>query len=87
MPTKKKTPEIYVDSSFYQGSGAVGSELKFSLLTESGTQVRCQVQAQKHFMRFVEFGCENKNMGMWAGKNKKKRVGGLVSPGGMVKIN
>jgi hypothetical protein len=25
-------------------------------------------------------------MGMWAGKNKK-RVGGLVSPGGMVKIN
>jgi len=27
-----------------------------------------------------------KNMGMWAGKNKK-RVGGLVSPGGMVKIN
>jgi hypothetical protein len=34
----------------------------------------------------MEFGCGNKNMGMWAGKNKK-RVGGLVSPGGMVKIN
>jgi hypothetical protein len=31
---------------------------------------------------------EIKNMGMWAGKNKKKkkRVGGLVSPSGMVKI-
>jgi hypothetical protein len=38
-------------------------------------------------MRYVEFGCGNKNMGMWAGKNKKKRVVGLVSPGGMVKIN
>jgi hypothetical protein len=37
-------------------------------------------------MRYVEFGCGNKNMGIWAGKNKKKRVGGLVSPGGMVKI-
>jgi hypothetical protein len=41
-------------------------------------------------MRYVEFGCEvggNKNMGMWAGKIKKKLVGGLVPPGGMVKIN
>jgi hypothetical protein len=56
-------------------------------LTEYGTQVRYQVQVKKHFMRYVEFGCGNKNMGMWAGKNKKKRVGGLVSPGGMVKIN
>jgi hypothetical protein len=37
-------------------------------------------------MRYGEFGCGNKNMGMWAGK-KKKRVGRLVSPGGMVKIN
>jgi hypothetical protein len=54
-------------------------------LTESGTQIRCQVQASKHFVRYVEFG--NKNMGMWAVKNLKKRVGGLVSPGGMVKIN
>ncbi len=58
-----------------------------NFITESGTQVRYQVQAKKHFMRYVEFGCGNKNMGMWAGKNKKKRVGGLVSPGGMVKIN
>jgi hypothetical protein len=38
-------------------------------------------------MRYVEFGCGNKNMGLWAGKNLKKRVGGLVSPGGMLKIN
>jgi hypothetical protein len=38
-------------------------------------------------MRYVEFGCGNKNIGMWAGKNLKKRVGRLVSPGGMVKIN
>ena len=37
-------------------------------------------------MSYVEFGCGNKNMGMWAGKNKK-RVGGLVSPVGMVKIH
>ena len=44
---------------------------------------RCK---HEHFKRYVEFGCGNKNMGMWAGKNKK-RVGGLVSPGGMVKIN
>jgi hypothetical protein len=31
------------------------------------------VQASKYFMRYVEFGCGvggNKNMGMWAGKNK-----------------
>jgi hypothetical protein len=34
------------------------------------------VQAKKHFMRDVEFGCGNKNMGMWAGKNKK--TGGWV---------
>ena len=45
-------------------------------LTETGTQVRCVVQEQKHFMRYVEFGCGNKNMGMWAGKNKK--TGGWV---------
>jgi hypothetical protein len=44
-------------------------------ITESGTQVRCQVQALKHFMRYVEFGCGNKNMGMWVGKNKKNGWG------------
>jgi hypothetical protein len=27
-------------------------------------------------MRFMEFGCGNKNMGTWAGKNKK--TGGWV---------
>jgi hypothetical protein len=37
-------------------------------------------------MHYVEFGCGNKNMGMWTGKIKK-RVVGLVSPVGMVKIN
>jgi hypothetical protein len=26
-------------------------------------------------MRLVEFDCGNKNMGMWAGKNKKKSGG------------
>ncbi len=41
------------------------------LQTESGTQVLCQVQAKKHFIGYVEFGSGNKNMGMWAGKNKK----------------
>ena len=45
------------------------------------------MQAKKHFIGYVEFGCGNKNMGMWAGRNFKKRVEGLVSPGGMVKIN
>jgi hypothetical protein len=31
---------------------------------------------EKHFMRYVEIGCGNKNMGMWASKNKK--TGGRV---------
>ena len=39
------------------------------------------------FYGYVEFGCGNKNMGTWARRNLKKRVGGLVSPGGMVKID
>ena len=56
-------------------------------LTDSVAQVRWQVQALKHFIGYVEFGCGNKNMGTWAGKNLKKRAGGLVSPGGMVTIN
>jgi hypothetical protein len=38
-------------------------------------------------MRYVEFDCGNKTMGMWAGKNFKKWVGGLVSPLGVVKIH
>jgi hypothetical protein len=40
------------------------------------------VQAQKHFMRYVEFGCknQNQNMGMWAGKNKKNGLVGWFHP-------
>jgi hypothetical protein len=27
------------------------------------------VAGVEYFMRYVEFGCGNKNMGMWAGNN------------------
>jgi hypothetical protein len=31
-------------------------------------------------MRYVEFGCGNKNMGMWAGKSKKNGWVGWFHP-------
>ena len=47
------------------------------IIINSGTQVRCQVQAQKHFIGYVEFGCGIKNMGDVGGQELKK-TGGWV---------